>query len=128
MGDVLQKLRMYYQTLNEWLFIKQQNISIADILKEMNYKKVAIYGMKELGQRLYDELYNSEVEVVCVIDQNKDAILGDYEIIGLDDEIPEVDAVIVTAFYYYSEIKNTLKNKVSCPILSLDHIIYNAFK
>lgn len=126
--DIIRKLNSYYHLFNEWLFLKQRNISVADTIKKLGYQKVAIYGMKELGQRLYDELAESEVEIACIIDKNKDVILGDYNILDLNDEFPEIDVVIVTACAYFSSIEKSLADKVSCPIISLEYIIFNAVK
>lgn len=33
------------------------------------YQKIAVYGMHYAGERLVDELRNTEVKVVCGIDQ-----------------------------------------------------------
>lgn len=128
MRNNARKLDCYYRLLNQWLFLKQRNISLADTIKKLGYQKVAIYGMNAIGQRLYDELAESDVEIACVIDKNKDAILGEYNILDLNDEFPEVDAVIVTACAYFAEIKKSLDGKVACPILSLEYIMFNGIK
>jgi len=122
------KMHLYYNIFNDWLCLKQNDISIAKLLYSLGYKKIAIYGMKELGQRLYIELKGTEVEVVCMIDKNANSILGEYDILDLEDEIPEVDVIIVTACYYFQDIKKSIQKKISCPIVSLDTIVYNAFK
>ena len=41
-----------------------------------------------------------------------------------EEELPEVDAVIVTAVYEYDEIEKMLADRVSCPVISLEEILY----
>lgn len=41
-----------------------------------------------------------------------------------EDEIKEVDAIVVTAITFFDEIKELLMKKVSCPIISLENVLY----
>lgn len=123
----LQKLSWYYQMLNMWLEMKQKGKSAVTYLQKEGINSIAIYGMKELGERFYEEVKNTEIEVPCVIDQNADFILGNFKVISPDQTIPEVDAIIVTADYYFWEIKTQLEKRVCCPIYSLNGILGNSF-
>ena len=87
-------------------------------------KKVAIYGMKELGEILYDELKDSSVEVAYAIDRDAEYIFSDIEVVSPEDDLKEVDAVIVTAIHYYSEIADILEKKMNCPVLCIEDVIY----
>ncbi len=44
--------------------------------------------------------------------------------ISPEDELPDVDAVIVTAITFFDEIEEKLTEKISCPVLSLEDILY----
>lgn len=121
--EMKNKMYKYYVTLNNWLEKKQNNINLSSYFQNMGYKSVAIYGMKEVGERLYNELKDTETEVKYVIDQNADSIYADVDIYSPDDKLPEVDIIVVTATYYYNSILSNLKDKVSCPIISLDDVI-----
>jgi len=39
------------------------------------------------------------------------------------DELPDVDVIVVTADYYFEEIKDKLSKKVDCPIISIGEIL-----
>ena len=117
------KMTKYYFTLNNWIKIEQENKNLSMYFKNMGYKTVAIYGMKEVGERLYQELKNSEVMVKYAIDQNAESIYADVDVYSLDDELPDVDVIVVTPTYYYNSILNNLKDKVKCPIISIDDVI-----
>lgn len=119
-----QKMTEFYQVLVEWLRIKQEGKSLTDFFTRNEYKTVAIYGMKELGERLYDELKDSEIEVRYVIDKNKDSVYADVDVVTPDDTLEAVDVIVVTAIHYFDEIEEALSVKVDCPIVSLEDVIY----
>ncbi len=117
------KMNSYYHILNHWLKLKQQGISCVDFFHENHIKRIAIYGFKELGERLYDELKNTDVEVVYIIDKNVDGVRAEIDIYGVDGDFPETDAIIVTPSYYFNEIEEVLQDKVKCPIISIEDVI-----
>lgn len=126
--EQLDKITLYYRILNMWLEMKQKGKSGITYLQEKGIKRIAIYGMKELGERFYEEIKNTDIELVCVIDKNPDDVIGDFVVISPEEEIPDVDAIIVTAEYYFSEILKQLKEKVNCPIYSLLGVLGNSFR
>ena len=113
-----------YLMMNQWVKIKQENKSIADYLEQNGYKEIAIYGMNYVGETLLDELANSNIKVKYAIDKNADAIYSDIDVVTPDDELTEVDAVIVTAITFFDEIEEHLLDKMDCPILSMEDILY----
>ena len=52
----------------------------------------------------------TDIEVVCIIDKNPQQVLGDFRVISPKENIPKVDAVIVTADYYFAEIKKQMED------------------
>lgn len=118
------KLKEFYDVLVQWVSLKQEGKSLASYFEENNYKTVAIYGMKELGERLYDELRNSDIEVKYIIDKNADAIYSEIDVITPDEKLPKVDVIVVTAIHYYDEIEEMLTEKVNYPVVSLEDIVF----
>ena len=109
-----------------WIQNKENGLKIQDYLVQRNIKKIAIYGMSFVGERLYDELENSDIEVVYCIDKNCNNLYKDILVYNPDDNFEvEVDAVIVTAFTFFDEIEKKLKAKLDVPIISVDDIIYS---
>lgn len=109
---------------SQWLSSVNEKKSIAEYLEKKGYKTVAIYGMHYMGESLYEQLKNSSVKVKYGIDRNFQKLFSDIEILSPDDDLSEVDAIIVTAFYFFDEIEGALLDKVSCPVLSIDDILY----
>lgn len=123
--DKLRKMGEFYNILIQWLSIRQEGKTLVSYFTQNEYGKIAIYGMKELGERLYDELKDSEVEVKYIIDKNADALYADVDVVTPYDPLEEVDAIVVTAIHYFDEIEMMLEEKVGCPIISLEDIVYD---
>ena len=123
--ELTQKLGSYYHILNQWLMIYQNGDSLVSYFVDNKYKSIAIYGYKELGERLYDELKDSDVEVKYIIDRTADNIYAEVDAYTPDDVLMEVDAVIVTASYYFEEIEKMLGDKLDCPIVSIGDVVFS---
>jgi hypothetical protein len=118
-----QILKLY----NQWMQLKQEGKTVAKYLKELGYNSIAIYGLHYLGQNLLEELNNSDIEVRYAIDRNAENIDTDISVYTMDDELLPVDAVIVTAFYFFDDIEEALSDKVSCEIISFEDILYEMY-
>ena len=42
----------------------------------------------------------------------------------MEDDLKPVDAIVVTAITFFDEIKEKLSEKIDCPIISLEDILY----
>lgn len=110
--------------MNQWVKVKQEGKGLAEYFEKNGYKRIAVYGMSFAGETLLDELNDTNVEVVYGIDKKADSIYLDKKILTVEDELEEVDVIVVTAITFFDEIEKTLKNKVECPIISLEDILY----
>lgn len=124
--DRVNVLSDHFQLLNHWLEIKAEGKQIASYFEEMGYFHIAIYGMAELANRLSEELEGSAVTVDYGIDKDVACTIARIdEIYSLEDELPGTDAVIVTPYSAFDEIKDILEKKVSCPVISLEEVIWS---
>lgn len=122
--DKVFKFKSYYNMLNQWLILKQDGKSLSKYFIDNEYKTIAIYGMGEMGNRLYAELKDTEVEVKYAIDKNPESIYASLSVCDLEDELAKVDAVVVTAVFAFDSIVNELESKLDCPIISLEDVVY----
>lgn len=113
-----------FMLLNQWLITKQQGKEIITYFHENHYKKIAIYGMSFVGERLYDELQASDVEVCYAIDKRADNLYVDLDTYSLEDDLPEVDVIVVTAVSFFDSISDELAEKTDVPVVSLEDILY----
>ena len=110
--------------MNQWVKAKQQGKNLASYFEKNGYKSIAVYGMSYAGETLIDELQGTDIQVVYGIDKNADSIYADVDVFTMEDSLDEVDAVVVTAIFFYDEIVDALVQKLGCPILSLEKILY----
>lgn len=126
--DGIQKMSNKHLSLflmmNQWIKIKQEGRNLDLYFEKNGYKNIAIYGMSYVGETLIDELKNTNVSVVYGIDRKANSIYADVDVVSIDDILKPVDAVVVTAITFYKEIEEKLSEKIDCPIISLENILY----
>ena len=110
--------------MNQWVKVKQEGKNLSEYFEKNGYQKIAIYGMSYAGETLVNELKGTKTEVAYGIDRNADSIYSDLEIVSMEDDLAVVDSVVVTAITFFDEIEEQLLQKVDCPILSLEDILY----
>lgn len=118
------KFQMYYNLMERWLTVHEEGKSIGIILKNRGLGKIAVYGLGKIGKHVVHEVSGSDITVLYGIDRAKAGIYNGLPVKKLDDIFPEVDAVIVTVIDDFDKIEILLKEKVSCPIISLEEILY----
>nr|WP_302141916.1 hypothetical protein [uncultured Schaedlerella sp.] len=110
--------------MNQWVKVKQEGKNLAEYFEKNGYQRIAVYGMSYAGETLLDELNGTGVEVIYGIDQNAGDIYLDVDIKSMDDDLEEPDAIVVTAITFFDEIEEGLHQKLKCPVLSLEDILY----
>ncbi len=120
------KFKHYTQVLEQWIALKQIGVTFASWFEENHFRKIAIYGLGEVGQLFIKELSESSVKVCYGIDR-RHVELQDIKVKGLEDEFESVDVVVVTALTDFGIINDFLKEKMDCPVVSLENIIYELY-
>ena len=83
---------MLFLLMNEWVKIKQTNKSVSGYLLSKGYKYIGIYGMSYVGQRLYDELIYSDVEIIACVDQKGGGTYRNHQIVSNKKMADMIDA------------------------------------
>jgi lactate dehydrogenase-like 2-hydroxyacid dehydrogenase len=116
-------LALFY-LMNQWVKVKQEGKNLSSYFEKNGYKKIAIYGMGHAGETLVDELRGTATEVAFGIDKNADSIYAGIDVVSPDEEWEHVDAIVVAAITFFDEIEEELSQKVDCPIISLEDVVY----
>ena len=120
----IEKQIRFYRLLIHWLEIKQEGRSLVEYFEKNGYKRIAIYGMKELGERLFDEVADSSVEVIYCIDKNPEELYCEVPLFKPKEELEKVDIIVVTAVAAYEEILKSFHPNFDCPITNLEDIVF----
>lgn len=119
----LQKFKQFYGVLTKWLLSDNPG-KLANFLYEMGIHHCAIYGYSELGRILRKKLAGSQVDVSYVLDKKKcHDPEGNLKFYYPGNEPIKAEAVIVTAIYYFEEIKQELEKNGYKNIISLKDMI-----
>ncbi len=123
MNGMTDKYFALFNMMTQWVKIKQQGKSLETYFEQNGFHKVAIYGKGEVGEVLLRELQGSKIDVRYGIDQRASSVFSKLKILSPKEELAQVDVIVVTAIAYYDEIRRQLKEKVKCPIISLENIL-----
>lgn len=122
--DISDKHLALFLMMNQWVNVKQEGKNLSQYFSKNDYKKIAIYGMSYAGETLINELKATEIEVLYGIDQNADKIHSSIDVFSMNEPLDEVDAVVVTPIMFFDEISDSLSQKMNCPIICLEDILY----
>lgn len=111
--------------MRRWVKVKQEGKSLASYFEQNGYHEIAIYGMSYAGEALVEELAGSGIRIKYGIDQRADAIYSEFDVVSPNEELEDADAIIVTAVTFFTEIEKRLNEKVTCPIISLEDVLYD---
>lgn len=114
----------FYTLMQQWVKVHQAGHKLEDYFKEKKYKKIAVYGMNEMGYMVLKELEGSEIEVSYCIDKNADNLFAKINVYKPDEDLQPVDAVIVAVVQFYDEVKKNLSEKLDCPVISLSDVVW----
>ncbi len=106
-----------------WLEIKQKGFSLAEYFRKKHIYSVAIYGMADLGRRLYDELENTEIEIKYLLDQNPGGMEKILPFASFYKEKPEVDVIVVTVAAAEKQIVKEIRMKGYENVIGLSDIL-----
>lgn len=119
------KDKRYCRLFDNWLALNERGDSFERFFEERNIKEIAVYGYGNIGKHLVAQLSGSDISIKYVIDKRKDRIATDgIPCCQLSENMPRVDAIVITPICEYSEINNRLKKVTSAELLSMEDIIY----
>lgn len=125
----LQKQRLFYKILTRWNEAIHVGWNLGVELKNKGYTSVCVYGFAELGRLATFEIENEDgIEITHFFDKK---LHGKFvETSGKMIEYPDtyykdIECIVVSAIYYYEEIKKELTSIGYINILSLYEIIEN---
>ena len=115
------KFEVYMNYLDKWMMLRERGRCLSEWFHKNGYKKIGIYGYGIMGRHLKEELSESGVEVLFLVDLEKERLVTDVPILLPNDEFPLNDVIVISAFYFYNEILCDLNNEFN--YVSLETIL-----
>lgn len=118
------KEREVINMYDDWIRMKQRNLSLQPYFEENKIENVAIYGMNKLGYTLLEELKLCGIMVKYGIDKTLAGKAFELPVKDLNEEWENIDAVIIAAFQYYDEVYSVIRAKLPhVKVIPLDIMI-----
>ena len=118
------KYELQFNLMERWLTLHEEGKTIPQLLAGRGFHTIALYGLGKIGKHVVYALRESDVTVLYVMDRAKAGVYDGIPVKKTEEELPEVDAVIVTVVYEFDEIEKMLMDRVSYPVISLEEILY----
>ncbi len=100
-----------FHLFDKWMYNLRNGKKINRFFEDNFYSKIAIYGFGVIGKQIYQELLDSQIEVICGVDQDttKNAF-DNLKIIRLDEikDRRDIEAIVITPLQYYTEIEERI--------------------
>ena len=120
----LEKYTSLFYLMDFWMKAMEDGKKVSSFFTERKWHKVAIYGMGAAGKHLYRQLQDSPVQVLYTMDRKKVCYQNqEYELDKAFEMLPAPEVLVVTPIMEYQSIKDKMKEKTSCRILSLEEVI-----
>lgn len=122
--NAMNRKASFYYFMCDWMQLKLNGSSVAQNLQKEHCKSIAVYGAGKHGKFLYQELLGSPVKVEYFIDRNKEALKDlDIMVYTLEEELPKVDAVVVSPYLEIVSIRQELEKKGDFKIIALNELV-----
>lgn len=108
---------------NKWNLINGKGYNVADYLKEINVKKIAIYGMGHFGVRLATEIDKSDIEISYVIDKNETLLPQVIKVKTIEEDLSDVELLVVTVAAEELDIISEIKIRSKVFIKGISEIL-----
>lgn len=120
-NNTIYRKSSFYNLLSKWMELELSGESLADKLILSGKRNIAIYGAGKHGELLYRDLLQNKKVKVCYFIDNKLAGQKHHgiKVYAPKDELPQVDAIIVTPYLELDSISSELNNPNRFDIISL---------
>lgn len=121
----LDKYISYYHLNNKWISLKESGERVSRYFKERNLKKIALYGLGDFGVNLNNELTQDGIEISYAFDKNLSNRYSLIPIKRLNDELPTVDAIVITVAGECDAIKKQLSEVCNYQVITIEEVLYS---
>lgn len=118
----------YWRVFDAWMFLRDDKVSVASLLRDRGIQRIAIYGMNMFGKHLWEELKNTEIQIEYFVDESATTFHPDIGTYLPDDNLPETEAIVLTRESNFSAVRAKLEQQGHKNIISLQQMIQDAVR
>lgn len=110
----------------QWIKLKNRGISLTEFFQDRGICSIAIYGLGEIGQLVYDELsMKNKALIRYAIDQSGKRLVESLPTYCLDRDLPKVDAIVITPVLITDELEEQIYEILGeCVTFAFEEILY----
>lgn len=128
MSDPVRGRNQYQKIINKWEQLSEHSWDIKTYFTNKGIKKLAIYGMGNLGCKLYDAINSPEIQVVYVVDRESRYLSEVVCIKKTTEELSGIDMLVITVSDEEAELVNYYKDRLDVPVVGISEIVYDYAK
>ena len=122
------KFKELFEICDRWFFACQDRKPVVrEFLARKGYESFAIYGMSSLGKHLVLQAKEEGISPSYGVDRYVGMFGDAFKIFRPEEELPEVDCIIITAFDYI-EIKEMLKNETNAAVVYIGDLVNQIYR
>lgn len=126
-GRGVSRAAMQISVFNGWLSACRSGWRTVDFFHRYGYSTVAIYGMGLLGRQLYEELAESDLQVLYYIDRAEIPGADTVPRVMPEAEWPEADCIVITAVAEFETLYDMARQKSSGAIVNIRELFEDFF-
>lgn len=110
----------------QWMKLKIRGISLMEFFRDRGIRSIAIYGMGEIGQLMYDELaVEDEALIRYAIDQSCVRYVESLPTHCLNRGLPKVDAIVITPVLITNQLEEQIYETLGeCVTFVFEELLY----
>lgn len=115
-----------FDLMCQWMKLKMQGIFLMEFFQDRGIRSIAIYGMGEIGQLMYDELaMENEMFIRYAIDQSGKRYVESLPTYCLDRDLPKVDAIVITPVLITDQLEEQIYDALGeCVTFVFEELLY----
>ena len=120
----LEKYANFAYLFDIWLKNIEDGKHLSSFFEQRGYKNIVIYGMGILGKHFVEQLKNTDIQVIYIIERMVANVNGkNYGCKEANELLEQPDAIVVTPIMEYETIKKLLTDIYRCDIISAEEVI-----
>lgn len=120
--NLISKQKSIINVLDKFTKATSVNAYIKNYFNQMGISSVAVYGLGFLGNHFIDELNKTDIKLKYGIDKSARNIKSTLDVFTLDDELPDVDAIVVLLPDIFPELYAQIRKNYSGMIISIEQV------